>query len=84
VREFDPDAVRELKAGEGDLSVDGPGLAAAALAAGLVDEIGPVVAPVVVGAGTPFLPAGLRLDLELAGERRFDSGAVHLRYRVRP
>jgi dihydrofolate reductase len=84
VREFDPDAVRALKAGDGDLSVDGPGLAAAALAAGLVDEIGPVVVPVVVGGGTPFLPAGLRLDLELAGERRFDSGGVHLRYRVRP
>jgi dihydrofolate reductase len=83
VREFDPDAVRELKDGDGDLTVDGPGLAAAALAAGLVDEIGPVVAPVVVGGGTPFLPAGLRLDLELVDERRFDNGALHLRYRVR-
>jgi dihydrofolate reductase len=84
VREFDPDAVRELKAGDGDLTVDGPGLAAAALAAGLVDEIGPIVIPVVVGGGTPFLPDGVRLDLELADERRFASGAVHLQYRVRP
>ncbi|WP_433786706.1 dihydrofolate reductase family protein [Actinomycetospora sp. CA-101289] len=84
VRDFDPDEVRELKEGDGDLGVDGPGLAATALAAGLVDEVGPIVAPVVVGGGTPFLPAGVRLDLELVGERRFDSGGVHLQYRVRP
>ena len=83
VREFDPDAVRELKAGDGDITVDGPGLAAAALAAGLVDEIGPIVAPVVVGGGTRFLPEGVHLDLELVGERRFASGGVHLQYRVR-
>ncbi|MEJ2864245.1 dihydrofolate reductase family protein [Actinomycetospora flava] len=82
-REFDADAVRELKE-SGDLTVDGPGLAAVALAAGLVDEIAPVVMPVVVGGGTRFLPEGVRLDLELVGERRFASGAVHLRYRVRP
>jgi dihydrofolate reductase len=84
VREFDADAVRELKAGDGDITVDGPGLAAAALAAGLVDEIGPIVAPVVVGGGTRFLPEGVHLDLELVGERRFASGGVHLQYRVRP
>lgn len=84
LREFDPDAVRELKAGDGDLTVDGPGLAAAALAAGLVDEIGPIVIPVVVGGGRPFLPDGVRLDLELVDEHRFASGAVHLQYRVRP
>ena len=81
-RELDPDAIRELKQ-YGDLTVDGPGLAGAALAAGLVDEIGPIVVPVVVGGGTRFLPDGVRLDLELVEERRFDSGAVHLRYRTR-
>lgn len=81
-RDLDPDAIRELKQ-DGDLTVDGPGLAAAALEAGLVDEIGPIVVPVVVGGGTRFLPDGVRLDLELVGQRRFDSGAVHLRYRTR-
>jgi dihydrofolate reductase len=81
-RELDADAVRALTE-HGDVTVDGPGLASAALAAGLVDEIAPVVVPVVVGGGTPFLPDGLRLDLELVGERRFASGALHLRYRVR-
>ncbi|GAA4930045.1 dihydrofolate reductase [Actinomycetospora succinea] len=81
-RAFDADAVRALKE-SGDLTVDGPGLASAALAAGLVDEVAPVVMPVVVGGGTRFLPDGVRLDLELVGERRFARGAVHLRYRVR-
>ncbi|MDD7940086.1 dihydrofolate reductase family protein [Actinomycetospora lutea] len=81
-RTFDPDAVRALTA-DGDATVDGPCLAATALAAGLVDEIAPVVMPVVVGGGTRFLPEGLRLDLELVGERRFASGALQLRYRVR-
>lgn len=81
-REFDVDAVRALTEA-GDVTVDGPGLAATALAAGLVDEIAPVVVPVVVGGGTRFLPEGLRLDLGLVGERRFAGGALHLRYRVR-
>jgi dihydrofolate reductase len=81
-REFDPDAVRRLTEA-GDVTVDGPTLAATALAAGLVDEIAPVVVPVVVGGGTRFLPEGVRLDLELVEERRFTRGAVHLRYRVR-
>ncbi|WP_328309801.1 dihydrofolate reductase family protein [Actinomycetospora sp. NBC_00405] len=81
-RELDPDAIRALKEA-GDLTVDGPGLAAAALAAGVVDEIRPIVLPVVVGGGTRFLPDRVRLDLELVEERRFASGAVHLRYRTR-
>ena len=44
----------------------------------------PVVAPVVVGGGTRFLPEGLHLDLELFDERRFGNGFVYLGYRVRP
>jgi hypothetical protein len=36
----------------------------------------------VVGGGTPALPAGARAQLELLGERRFDSGVVQLHYRV--
>ena len=34
-----------------------------------------------LGGGKPALPAGVRLPLELAGERRFGSGVVHLHYR---
>ena len=82
-RDFDPDAVRRLKATAGrDLTVGGAGLAAQAIEAGLVDEIGLFLVPVVVGAGKRSLPAGVRLDLELLDERRFRSGVVYLRYRV--
>jgi dihydrofolate reductase len=83
-REFDPEAVRRLKATAArDLTVGGPGLAGQALAAGLVDECHLFVAPVVVGGGTRALPDGVRLDLELLDERRFGSGMVYLRYRTR-
>ena len=82
-RDFDPDAVRQLKAKAArDLTVGGPELAAEALAAGLVDELHLFVTPVVVGGGTKALPGGLRLELELLDERRFRSGVVHLHYRV--
>jgi dihydrofolate reductase len=82
-REFDPDSVRELKArSEHDLAVGGPGLAAEAIGAGLVDEYQLFLAPVVVGGGTASLPSDLRLDLELLDERRFDSGFVFVRYRT--
>jgi dihydrofolate reductase len=82
-RDFDPDAVRELKAtAERDLIVGGPELAAQAIMAGLVDEIHLVVAPVVVGGGVEALPDKVRLELELLDERRFGNGMVHLRYRT--
>ena len=82
-RDFDPVAVRALKEStERDVGVGGPGLAGAALRAGLVDELHQLVSPVVVGGGTPWLPDGLRLDLELVDQRRFGNGVVHLHYRV--
>jgi len=80
-RAFDPEAVRRLKAtAERDITVGGPGLAAAAIAAGLVDELQLLVVPAVVGAGTRNLPDGVRLDLELLEQRRFGNGTVFLRY----
>lgn len=82
--EFDPADVARLKADSAsDLSVGGPTLAAHALGAGLVDEVQQFLAPVVVGGGRPFYPDGVRLDLELVDERRFDGGMVFLRYGVR-
>lgn len=79
--EFDPESLRLLKdSAERDLSVSGPGLAQHAFVAGLVDEIHLFVFPVVVGGGKSGLPAGVRLDLELLGERRFKSDVVHLHY----
>jgi riboflavin biosynthesis pyrimidine reductase len=65
-----------------DLSVGGPGLAAHAIRAGLVDEIRLILMPLVVGSGTRALPDGVRVDLELLDERRFSNGAVHVRYRA--
>jgi dihydrofolate reductase len=82
--DFDPAVVRQLKDGDADLTVEGPTLAAAALRAGLVDEIAPILVPVVVGGGTRFLPDDVRLDLTLVDERRFANGALHVRYDVRP
>lgn len=83
-REFDPEAVRALKAGtERDLSIGGAELAGAALAAGLVDEVNLFLHPVAVGGGKAALSVAARLDLELLAERPFGSGVVHLRYRPR-
>lgn len=80
-REFDPGAVRALKESSArDITVGGPTLAAQAIAAGLVDEYQRFIAPVAVGGGTRFLPDGVRIDLELVDERRFEGGFVYLRY----
>ena len=65
-RDFDPEAIRAMKA-----SADG-----------LVDEIHLVLNPILVGAGNPALPDDIRVPLELLDERRFGNGAVHLGYRV--
>jgi dihydrofolate reductase len=82
-RSFDPDAVRAMKeSAERDLSVGGSDLAAQAIAAGLVDELNLLLVPIVVGAGKRALPEGRRLGLELLDEHRFESGFVHLHYRL--
>jgi len=81
--QFDPDAVRRMKAEAGrDLCIAGPELAAQAFRAGLVDEIQLYLSPVIVGAGKPALPDGVKLSLELLDERRFANAVVHLRYGV--
>ena len=83
-REFDPEAVRQMKtSAESDLTVGGPDLAADAFKAGLVDECHLFVAPIVVGGGKRSLPDDVRLELELLDEHRFGSGMVHLGYRVK-
>jgi dihydrofolate reductase len=82
---FDPDAVRAMKdAADRDLTIGGPTLAAHAFRAGLVDEFRLFAYPIVVGGGTAVLPDGLRQELQLLDERRFESGVVYLRYRVAP
>src|SRR5436189_1088834 len=71
-RDFDPEAIRQMKAAAGrDLSVGGPDLAARAIKAGLVDEWQLLVSPIVVGGAKQYLPDGVRLKLALLDERRF-------------
>jgi dihydrofolate reductase len=84
-REFDPEAIRQLKAdADADLGVGGAELAAQAIKAGLVDEYQLFLVPVVVGSGKRSLPGNdLRVNLDLLDERRFRNGTVYLRYRTR-
>jgi dihydrofolate reductase len=80
---FDAEAVRRLVLDtDRDVSIGGPTLAAEALRAGLVDDVHLFLNPVVVGGGTPALPTGVRLTLELVDEHRFSGGVVHLHHRV--
>jgi len=83
-RDFDPEAVRRMKAAAGrDLTVGGPDLAAHAIKAGLVDEWRLFVTPIVVGGGKRSVPDNVRVKLELLDERRFKGGVVYLHYRTR-
>jgi len=80
-RAFEPDRIRELKAtSDRDLTVGGAHLAAAMIAANLVDEFHAFVHPFIVGGGTPFLPQNVRVPLELVREQRLGR-IVHMHYR---
>ncbi|HEY1518353.1 MAG TPA: dihydrofolate reductase family protein [Solirubrobacteraceae bacterium] len=82
-REFNPDAVRQLKlSSTADISIGGGDLAGQAIGAGLVDECHLFVCPIVIGGGKRTLPDNVRAQLELLDERRFKNGVVHLHYRV--
>ncbi len=77
--------VRDLKARPGgDIIVMGGGeLGSALIEAGVVDEIGLNVHPVLLGSGTPaFRPMDRRIALELTESRPIAKGCVFLRYRV--
>jgi len=76
------DRLREEFAG--DLVLGGPTLAAQFVQRGLVDVYRPVVHPVILGGGRPFLPQLERpTGLRLIDEHRFDSGVVALGYAAR-
>jgi dihydrofolate reductase len=82
-REFEPQAVRDLKAqSPQDITIAGPNLAAQAIRAGLVDEIQLLLAPTTLGKGKSVLPTDVRLKLELLDERRVGNGWVYLHYRT--
>ena len=79
---FDPEEVAQIKAeAEGNVTIDGPTLAAEAIRHSLVDRIDMLLCPVAVGNGLRFLP-DYRLDLALRHEQRFDNGMIQLRYDV--
>jgi dihydrofolate reductase len=70
-----------LDATDKDVSIGGAGLASAAIELGLVDELRMFRNPVIVGGGTPFLPALTEdIALELVETRTFGSHVVYERY----
>jgi dihydrofolate reductase len=84
VRDFDREAIRKLKQESArDIIIGGAELAGTALEADLVDECQLFLNPVIVGGGKPAFRAGLRRNLELLETRRFSTGVVQLRYRIR-
>lgn len=83
-RDFDVEAIRKLKhESQNDAMIGGAEIAGLAIEADLVDECHVFLDPVVVGGGKPAFRAGLRANLDLLETRRFDSGVVHVRYRIR-
>ena len=83
-RQFEPEAVRQLKeSSDSDLSIGGAAIGAQAFRHGLVDECVLLLSPVLVGGGKPALPRGLRLNLELLDHRRFRNGVIYVRHAVR-
>lgn len=78
--------VREIKGQDGGnvIVMGGGELGASLIRAGLVDEIGFVVHPVLLGGGVPALPPiHQRVELELAEARPIARGCVFVRYTVR-
>jgi dihydrofolate reductase len=66
-----------------DLEVGGSELAAALMQAGLVDEFRFFIQPVLLGSGTPAVPAlSEAIRLQLIENHLFRSGVVYLRYQV--
>lgn len=67
---------------DGDVSIGGAGLAAQAIALGLLDEVRAFRNPLVVGGGTPFLPpVAETFHLDLVETRTFGSRVVYERHR---
>ena len=82
-RDFDPDAVRRMKAAaERDISVGGPDLAAQAIKAGLVDECHLFLTPIVVGGGTPRSPTMSAWSSSCSTNAASAAASCHLHYRT--
>ncbi len=80
------DFVRRLKTqpGKDIIVMSGGNFATSLLQAGVIDEIGLNVHPLLLGGGVPaFLDPGMRVKLDLTECRQLDGGCVMLAYRVR-
>lgn len=75
-------AVAKIKASDGGpIDVAGPTIAAPLIAAGMIDEFGLYVTPVVLGGGLSFWPKGQKpMGLKFLDAMRFASGVVELTY----
>lgn len=83
-RRFKADEVRRIKlAHTQELSIGGAELASKGFEGGLIDECRLLVVPTVIGSGKPCLPRHQHLDLALLEQRRFASGTVYLRYKIK-
>lgn len=66
---------------DGEIDVSGPNIASQFIERGLVDEYCLVVHPVILGAGTPFLPTLANpIRLRQTATKRFESGVLALTY----
>ena len=82
-RELTANVIRRLKeSSPTELSIGGAELGGRAITTGLVDELRLLLAPVIVGAGKPALPAGIHSELQLNDTRTFANGFVYLSYRL--
>src|SRR5260370_41594500 len=80
------DVVRDLKKQDGkDICLMGGGeLARSLFEAGLIDELGFNIHPVLLGSGIPlFHPMSRQIDLQLVECKSFKNGCVLVRYRVK-
>jgi dihydrofolate reductase len=75
------EAAAALDASDKHVGIGGAGLAAAAIELGLVDEMRMFRNPIVVGAGTRFLPPVVEvIELDLIETRTFGSRVIYERY----
>lgn len=82
-RNFNPEAIRQLKKAAGrDILIGGPELAAHAFRSGLIDECHLFLTPILVGGGKKSLPDSVRVELKLLDEHHFGNGVVFLHYRT--
>lgn len=78
--------VRKLKQRDGNeiCIMSGGSLAKPLLEAGVIDEIGLNIHPILLGSGAPlFYRMDKQMDLELIECRQFKNGCVYVKYRVK-